>query len=392
MFKGKLLLLVSYLIWSMPSYSIDIVWSGYGSIVGGQTVHEQVLPSGASTTFGVDPSLTGKQGATYRDVLSFSPDTMLALQLNVDLKEGLSVTSQLTSRGGSDFNLEAEWLYVSYEVTPQLILKAGKQRSPLYLFSDYLDVAYSYHWLRPPLNVYGEGVTTYQGISAAYNGYFGDFDYYFNIDIGSSHVKSTSLGELTLENMVEFSSTFSNESLTFRLAYTRAVAWLDESILVGLELAPGQPVPIFSNKDKPSGLSFSSVALFYDPGKYFIGGEITVLGALDNTPLQSGLTGTTFDSRDSWMLTSGIRIGKFTPHISLSERITMLTGDVIEIFNDLESGSKSLIVGARYDFHPKAALKFDYTSRQDISSDLLQNISGKTKEVDVISAGIDFIF
>ncbi|MBV1870656.1 MAG: hypothetical protein KUG76_07075 [Gammaproteobacteria bacterium] len=368
----------------MPSYGAEISWSGFGSIVGGKTVSEETLPSGSSSTFQVDPSLTGRQNATYTDVLSFNPDTSFGLQANIDLGNGLTATSQLTSRGGNDFDMQMEWLYVSYEINSQLLLKAGKQRLPLYYFSDYLDVGYSYHWLRPPIHVYGEGYTTYQGASLTYNGYLGDWDYNLHTYLGDSQATTAPLGDGALENLVGAIVSIENGWLTFRLSSTITDFWVNYQDTV-------PEAARLTSRNEPYGLTFSSAAVFIDPGTYFIGAEATLLSANDDI-LQSGLTGATFDQRDSWMVTAGMRFGKLTPHITFSERITFLTGHANPVFNDLESGSKAVIIGARYNFHPTATLKLDYTSTEDISSGLLQQAGGKSQEVDAISAGIDFLF
>ena len=381
--RYQVMIVSTCIIWNMPSYGADVTWNGFGSIVGGKTVSEETLPDGSPSTFQVDPSLSGSQDAVYTDVLSFSPDTSFGLQLNVNLGSALNFVTQLTSRGGNDFEVEAEWLYISYEARPNLLIKAGRQRLALYNYSDYLDLGYSYHWLRPPIQVYGEGYTTYQGISVTHNDYLGDFDYSLHAFFGGSHAKTAPLGDGNLEGALGVIANIENEWLTFRLALTKTDFWLEQSAL---------PEAIrFSERGSARGLTFSSVALFLNPGRYFIGAEMTVLSATDEF-IQSGLTGATLDQRDSWMLSTGMHFGKLMPHLTLSERISTLTGHAYPAFNDLERGSKAIIIGARYDFHPKAALKFDYTETEDTSSHLLQLSSGKSQEVTAVSAGIDFIF
>lgn len=58
--------------------------------------------------------------------------------------ENLSVTGQLVARGDTS-EVKAEWLYLSYQFNPNLRINVGRQRMPLFLYSDYMDVGYAYH-------------------------------------------------------------------------------------------------------------------------------------------------------------------------------------------------------------------------------------------------------
>ncbi|PCK07157.1 MAG: hypothetical protein COA42_15695 [Alteromonadaceae bacterium] len=364
-----------------PVYGADISWSGFGSVVGGKTTNTSKLASGASSTYQVDPTLSGMRDAIYNDKLSFRPDTNFGLQLLANLSDGLAITAQLTSRGGNDFEMEAEWLYVSYSVTPQFIVNAGRQRMPLYLYSDYLDVGFAYHWLRAPIEVYGEGISVYEGISGLYNNYIGDWDYEIQAYVGAGHNETAVIGDTALIDAKGLIATISNDWLKFRASAHGAEGWVDVSALP----APAQ----LMGEDNPQDFLFKSVGLFIDPGSYFVGAEFTTL-EFDEFA-QSGSTGVTFDFRESWMVTAGVRIGEFTPHVTLSNRVITLSDHAVPALNDLEQSSETTIVGLRYDFHPKAALKVEYTSAKDTSDDAL-TAGGKKLEVDVLSAGIDFIF
>ena len=49
------------------------------------------------------------------------------------------------------------------------MLRAGRLRSPVYMYSESLDVGYSYPWLRLPDEVYSQvQVTNYEGVDAVY--------------------------------------------------------------------------------------------------------------------------------------------------------------------------------------------------------------------------------
>lgn len=95
----------------------------------------------------------------YSDQWSVDTDTVLGLQGQVRLADRLSVTGQLLSRGFnyngySDYEPQISWLFLSYQLAPDLRVRAGRLRTPHYLYSDTLEVGYSYVWVRPPIDVY----------------------------------------------------------------------------------------------------------------------------------------------------------------------------------------------------------------------------------------------
>src|SRR5690554_1809192 len=104
----------------------EIQWNGFLSVGGGMT-------------FDDDEAFAG-----YDNDLSFAPDSILGLQASSDLGENLSVTGQLVARGSTS-DVKAEWLYLSYQFNPNLRINVGRQRMPLFLYSDYMDVGYAYH-------------------------------------------------------------------------------------------------------------------------------------------------------------------------------------------------------------------------------------------------------
>lgn len=78
---------------------------------------------------------------------------------------GLTATTQVLAEGSNDFQMEVEWAYVSYSITPSLIVQTGRLRTPFYLYSSALDVGYTYHWISPPAPVYASaGLTRFEGV------------------------------------------------------------------------------------------------------------------------------------------------------------------------------------------------------------------------------------
>jgi hypothetical protein len=125
--------------------------NGFASIVAGKTFSEGTDNTSAGSakgesTFQADQPTQG----TYDSTLDFKPDTVYGLQFTADLGDKLSVTGQLTGAGGEDFETKVTWAYATYELNENWTVQAGRQRIPLFFYSDFLDVGYAYHWMRPP--------------------------------------------------------------------------------------------------------------------------------------------------------------------------------------------------------------------------------------------------
>lgn len=134
----------------------DVTFNGFGQLVGGSTLSNgHVVP-----------------GAGYDADVSFKPESLLALQVQSTLTDKLTATAQVVASGkdNGDFTPSFEWAYVSYWLGEHWQLKGGRQRIPLYRYSDYLEVGESYPWIRPPQSVYQGAISNYDGISAA--GYY----------------------------------------------------------------------------------------------------------------------------------------------------------------------------------------------------------------------------
>ena len=134
----------------------DITFNGFGQLVAGSTLsNDHVVP-----------------GVDYHADPAFQPESLLALQVQSTLSDKITATAQIVASGkdGNDFTPTFEWAYVSYWLGEHWQIKAGRQRIPLYRYSDFLEVGEAYAWIRPPGSVYQGAISNYDGISAA--GYY----------------------------------------------------------------------------------------------------------------------------------------------------------------------------------------------------------------------------
>ena len=102
---------------------------------------------------------------------NYVADTLFGLQLDTEVSMDTRFSAQLIAKErDNSFDLEAEWLFVSHQLSNNTSLRAGRLRIPLFLMSETIWVGQSYDWVRPPLEVYSltVGLTQYNGISYLY--------------------------------------------------------------------------------------------------------------------------------------------------------------------------------------------------------------------------------
>ena len=149
--------------------------NGFGSIILGRTLGtvDDPLNPGQKR----DEILTADfyDVGQYDNELSFSAESLFAVQGVMDLSSDLRITAQLVAKGTDDFEPEFDWYYLTYQASENLTLMAGRRNIPMYYFSEYSEVGFAYPWMRPPSNLYWWQVTQFNGLHAAYDFKISDY-------------------------------------------------------------------------------------------------------------------------------------------------------------------------------------------------------------------------
>lgn len=380
-------LLASALLLAHTAQAAEITFNGFASFVGGTAVEQEELPDGTQSELLADPTYATIDGeknrhARYGEDVTYRPDSNYGLQVNADMGKGLKATAQLTGKGANDFNAEIEWAYMSYNFTETTSFQAGRQRLPLYFYSDFLDVGYAYHWVRPPVDVYATTFSTYDGASLAYDGSLGDWDAGAKLYTGSTISEHSRFGEFTSDQMAGLVLTTGNEWLRLRASYMGGDFYIKESQL--------------TNKDNKVDALFASAAAYFTLGNGFIAAETTLSEATEEGAYLSSPTSPVsevqFDELNSYMLTAGYQFGDFTPHVTYSESEIHYSPALNPAFEGVSSKTESVIGGIRWDFHPSAAMKLEYSRTLDKSHPGLIELVGKYYQVSVVNLGFDVVF
>ncbi|KHM51171.1 MULTISPECIES: porin [Pseudoalteromonas] len=363
--------------------SAEVRINGFASIVGGKSLDS-------------DQTLYG-----YDDDISFKNESKFALQLSADLQEKLTATAQIIARGEDDFDATFEWAYVTYEYSDELQFSAGKMRVPFYKYSDFLDVGYAYRWVRPPRSVYGIPFSTYEGLSVVYNNQLGDWDstlqgFYGAFD-GDIDVFGDSL-PAELNNLGGINWSLSYDWFSARAAYIVADTSIsiDSSDSSNLSALNGI-IDVLNTNGLTSTVNdlitdedettFVGIGFSIDYDNFLFDAEYT----------QFEVEGSILAEQSQYYASAGYRIDDVIVHFTYEknddkhdssrfntlESIPLLNTTVNFALESMRAESNVYTIGARYDFHPSAAFKIDFSRFDDDITDT---------ETDIVAVGVDLVF
>ncbi|TCS38846.1 hypothetical protein [Reinekea marinisedimentorum] len=290
----------------------------------------------------------------YSDSFSLAPNTFIGGQLFADIYGNLDAVVQATvdaERGWDDAdNIDADltWAFLSYRFNDHWQLQAGRQRMPHYAYSDQLLISYAYHWINAPGQLYNAPFNSFNGVSLLNS-----------FDAGAVYLSSQLVygEEPDSENDIgkQYSQIWGGRLSASYQWLTATVAYFafDEQFEVNRPAGPGPgpgPGPANQTQVIEGTLKSWDFALKAEAGDWLILAEITSVDLRD--------LGDRYGIRQPVMLSVAKNIGAFTPHVSLGYNRELDFG------ND-DSVSPFAIIGSRWDFSNKAALKAEISTEED---------------------------
>jgi len=352
----------------VPNVQAEIVFNGFASVVGGITTD-------SDERLYDDYLLHG-----YDDSFSFSKDSLFALQASSDLGEGLSVTAQILSRSEDSWNANFEWAYIAYDVNDNLRLLAGRQRTPFYMYSDYLDVSYAYPWITPPQWLYNISFDTFDGLGAIYNRNIGEFDTTLQLMYGRNNDDGNIAGEDDIKadykDLFGISLTVVRDWLTLRAGYNQTD--LNMPIEAFNDISAMWREAGYTNVANNVEIS-EDLGTFIEVGFQVDYENILIIGEYS----ELNLDGTLLSNQEAYYLMGGYRFDTVLAHLtygvddggrgritgSVPVDIDPALDGLIAITDYLADSQRNkatfITVGLRWDFHDSAALKFEYSSYKD---------------------------
>ncbi len=352
-------------------------------------------------------------GAGYSHNWSADVDSLLGGQVTAKLSSRLSAVLQVIAEQNYDdtYRPHVEWANIQYQFTPTFRARVGRTVLPTFLLSDTRNVAYTYPWVRPPLEVYRlMPVSSIDGVDAHYRIYAEGITNNVQVNYGSAQIRLPGAGTIKGEQAWSLSYRVEYHAATVHIAYQSAKLTLDsvEPLFDGFSQFGPEGVAIADKYDldnKP--LHVLTVGAAYDPGQWFVMAE---WGRSDTHSL--------YGSGTAWYASGGYRLGKFTPYLTYARAkadnlsdpgldLSTVPPSLVGTAAGLNATLNSLLstkpvqttfsVGGRWDVMSNAALKlqYDHTRIGAGSSGVLTNLQPGFQaggSINVISATLDFVF
>ena len=364
---------------SSSTHAVEFHVDGFGSAVVGRAVHQAQSTGGVDSTY-----LANTPDGFYDDDWDITPDSIVGLQVLAQFNDTFSVTAQTTAQGQDDFDLALEWAYLTYHITPNTRVLAGRQRLPLFYFSDFLDVGYAYHFVRPPQEVYDLPFDDFEGLQLEHTFNIEDWDGRFQLYAGNTEDTLTKpVNTAELNDIVGGVFSIGNDWLRVRASYL-------QGDLSSKFISRGG---ITQNNSNAIATLFLGFALDATLDDILLLTEVTRIEFGDPFGPDQGLGGTQITG---WYISAGYQLNKLTPYIVYAENTLQLDQENIAFtqlgLNNQDLASTAWTIGLRWDFMQQIALKTEYIQRHDHSSGAFQRIFGKGREVDIFTLGFHAIF
>lgn len=321
----------------------------------------------------------------------------LAVQLRYGITDTLSVTGQLGTKPTQDsWEVGPGNLYLAWQANDNLTLRGGRLGTPIYMYSETLNVGFSYPWLRLPEEVYSlVQLTSHDGGDVLYNRSTDIGTLSFQVAGGQAikrdHYALDDMQELDYRDVFATNVALSTDNFgTFRIGYAEADLQITVDETITNVFGAPQDV-VFNALDAQKG-KFSSLGHQYDDGTWLSAAEAVKLTVERDDDAET----------NAFYIMGGRRFGDYLAHVTYGQL-------------DESSGRQvSMTYGLNYSITPTVTLKSEYkrvdTSQSDESIGVFKanaqqsydnaayqqtGVFGAplgTHDADIFSVGVDFIF
>ena len=353
-----------------------------------------------------DSAITESWGG-ITDKNDFGALSNIGVQMSFSPNPRTSITTQFIARGEEQWRMEAEWAYIAFKASNQLTLKLGRQKAPLYLLSEYIEVGYANPWIYAPDEVYGiTGDSTYNGINMRYEIPMGDWDTSLQAMWGNNAFIHPLAGDVSLDDLVNVSITTRNEHITYRLGYSLVTGNVP-TLHVPLPTIASTPVvagDTLSFLGIESDITYLSAGAIYDNGQWLVMTEFA----------QLKVGGWFTDTNGAYLMT-GYRFGKIMPHFTAAKMEVQDQG--ARNIGTISSGGTTLIppgeqvgaiadsflvqnqstytLGLRYEILPAVSAKMEWSHITNFNGSAGQFSSSRPPtddSVNIVKFSIDSVF
>lgn len=348
-----------------------------------------------------------EQESGARTNFDLSVDSVLGLQASMALSSAIDLTVQSVVRKGVEdsYSPQLTWGFLRFQATPEVIIRAGRMRTPFFMYSDSLNLNYANPWVRPPVEVYSlNPFADLNGVDALYRTPIGATDLELHL-FGGKSTLDVRHGSAKLHAIRGLKAALSVSGLTLQAGYARSnlsVHWGDPlfSALNTQLLATGNEHIAQDLSGNDSKASFLSAGFQYDSDRVLLIGEYARRSVDRYTVSSAG-----------WYLTAGYRFGPLTPYMTVARQsqtapvTTARSGiapvdGLIDLFNATRNKpQRSTAIGLRWDAARNIAVKTQLERIQPgpgglgifLSDNVLDDLN-PGGPVHVLSVSADFVF
>ncbi len=260
-------------------------------------------------------SIFKPDGAGYTHAWSADVDSLIGGQVTADFTPKLSAVLQVIAEQNYDdtYQPHVEWANIQYQFTQSFSARIGRTVLPTFLFSDTRKVAYTYPWVRPPLEVYRLApITTSDGVDASYQMRIGDITNILQAHYGKSDNQlPNDAGDIEARQLWGLAYSGEYHAATVHIGYESSHITLDgyNPIFDAFRQFGPQGIAIADKYEVDNqAISVTTIGARYDPGQWFVMGEAAKL-----------VTHSVVGEGTGWYLSGGYRLGKFTPYLTYGE-------------------------------------------------------------------------
>ena len=307
-------------------------------------------------------------------------------QFTYYFRDDLEATAQIKAAADQDsWGLDLDWLYLAWQTTDRLTLRAGRLRNPVYMYSETLNVGVTYPWLRLPDEVYYQlQIANYEGVDLLYNIPLTFGSLTWQVSGGQAHNRDHFIHDD--QHDMDYSKLFGiNATLTTHAWGTFRIAYSEASLDMRLPYMEGTWLEGISEDVKGK---YTALGYQYDDGVWMAASEATRMVVEGLTP-----------SYNAFYIMAGRRFGNLGAHLTYGQLDDEFTGR-----------QSSWNWGLNYRLSPTVIIKSEYKRVDNANEsqgvfvrggeEYLEALTRKevlgqpmrTFDGDILSFGIDFLF
>lgn len=358
--------------------------------------------------------------------LRYDIDSRLGAQLNYSLGSQVELVAQAIAkkRGHYAANGDAvEWAYLAYRPNAEWTLRLGRVNLDAFLMADYRNVGYGFMTARPPVELYAMLPTALDGADVARSWIQGEAQWRAKLMTGEAQIGDLHTAEPSRVRRVLGAMVSREEGgLLLRASVARTRIDIDlssaQEAVAGLNQLSSLPIPVVAEQARvlrdrlgASAIwaTFWEAGLRYETADWQWSAEVVRISA---RPL--------IDQTSAYA-TVGHRFGDWTPYVGYGRTrdampvaptpvwqavLTPVMGPaaaagaqilgtaVTDSVNGSRVQQSSWTLGARWDFHPQAALKLQWDRVRVAAggTGLWTGTDNGAARANVATAVVDFIF